>query len=142
MVNKKQIDLVDLITKKFDEQDQRLTKKFDEQDKKLDSKFAEQDKKNNQGFGVLSKKIDQQFESQFIKWFNKGYEEVVAPALESLEQDLKLEMKSVRKEMNSGFNKVNAKIDAHDRRTDHLATQVGDHEKRIKKLESKRVVTA
>ncbi|MBI2593873.1 hypothetical protein HYW44_04500 [Candidatus Daviesbacteria bacterium] len=95
-------------------------------------------------------------EEKFIRLFNLGFEQVVAPAMESMEEELRLEMKGLKKEMGGlkeeteglkkemkqGFKRVNAKIDSHDRRTDNLETQIGDHEKRIKNLESKRGLTA
>ena len=86
---------------------------------------------------IIEKTLDKKFEEKFIRMFNLGFEQVMVPALQSLENELKLEIKGVRKEI----EKVGPRIDSHDRRTDHLATQVGDYEKRIKKLESKRVVT-
>lgn len=95
-------------------------------------------------------------EEKFIRLFNLGFEQVVVPAMEDMEEELKLEMgglkeeteglkevtEGLKKEMKQGFKKLNAKIDSHDRRADNSATQVGDHEKRIRKLESKRVFTA
>lgn len=84
---------------------------------------------------VIEQTLDRKFDEKFIPLFNQGFEQLVMPALEDLENGL-------RKEMKEGFDKVNTRLDAHDRRTDHLAIQVGDHEKRLKKLKSKRVVAA
>lgn len=56
-------------------------------------------------------------------------QELVVPAMDDLE-----------KEMNKGFDKVNSKLDNLEGRLDTHAIQLDSHEKRLKKLEAKRVV--
>lgn len=83
--------------------------------------------KLEQGFDELGQRIDKKFEENFIKMFNKGFEEVVAPVLEEIEDEMK-----------DGFKMVNSRLDNINRRLDTEVVKVADHEKRIKRLESKR----
>lgn len=62
-------------------------------------------------------------EQQFIRLFNKGFEEVVLPAMEEMEG-------SILEKMSAGFERMERRIDA-------LAMKLDEHEKKIKKLENK-----
>lgn len=80
--------------------------------------------------------MDDKTKQDFILLFNQGFEEVVVPRLEELDETID----KLDKKMDKGFAGVNSKIDNINRRLDTMAFQVGDHEKRIKKLESKSVI--
>ena len=58
-------------------------------------------------------------EEQLMRVFNRGFEELVIPALEDLE------------------NKMNVRFDRIERRLDDLALRVSDLEKKNKRLEPK-----
>lgn len=79
-------------------------------------------------------------EEKFIRLFNLGFEQVVAPALDELE-------KEVKREMNNRFDTVDTRFDNLERKVDRIAgkqldhdNQFTNHEKRLKRLEVKRVV--
>ena len=81
----------------------------------------------DQGF----KNIRESLEEDMIRIFNQGFEEVVLPNIERLDDS----MATVK----TGLEKVEARLERVENRLDFLVDQVGDHDIRIKKLERKPV---
>ena len=74
---------------------------------------------------IVEDLLDRKFEEKFIPLFNQGFEEVVVPQLEILEE-----------KMDKGFKQVNSKFDSINRRLDDHSIKSTDQDRRIKKLEN------
>lgn len=89
-------------------------------------------------------------EQKFILLFNRGFEEVVLPAIENMGEEIKSELKAdfkkeiggLKLDVNSlkaGYERMEHKLDIIVSRQLTDESTLGDHAKRIKKLETKRV---
>lgn len=73
------------------------------------------------------KLMDAAFKRNFIKWFNRGFEEVVSPRIDDLEDGLdgvKTELKSLKHQ-----------FDRLDRKSDFLHNKVNEDSQKIANLE-------
>lgn len=89
------------------------------------------DDKFKADFRVLFK---QQFEENFIKWFNRGFDEVISPALNDISNDVKT-LQTEAESLKVGQNRIENKLDL-------VSDQVIDHDSRIKKMETPKTVVA
>ena len=74
---------------------------------------------------ILEDLLDRKFEEKFILLFNQGFEEVVMPRLEDLENEQK-----------KGFKQLSANFDNINRRSDNHSLKLSNHETRLNKLEN------
>lgn len=79
---------------------------------------------------ILEEVLDRKFEEKFIPLLNQGFEQVIMPRLEEMDERLD--------GMEKGFKQINSKLDNINRRLDSDSTKIGDHDRRIKKLENAR----
>ncbi|OGE31808.1 hypothetical protein A2631_01605 [Candidatus Daviesbacteria bacterium RIFCSPHIGHO2_01_FULL_44_29] len=77
--------------------------------------------------------MDEKTKEDFIKLFNQGFEEMVLPQFEEIRED----MASMRKEMatQTDINRLERKID-------HLLDKSGDHENRLKRIETLPIIAS
>lgn len=72
--------------------------------------------------------------------FTEAFHEVVVPVL----QDFKAEVKAEFKEVKDNIDKLDNKVEMYTRKfvqvTDHHGDKLDNHEKRIRRLESKRIL--
>lgn len=101
-------------------------------EKILDQKFAEQDKrfaKQDDKLEELTRKVtklDETLDERMIRLFNQGFEEVIAPVMEDTEKELGIR-----------FDIIEAKMDSMERKLDHFADQVTDHNQTLKRHDSR-----
>ena len=87
--------------------------------------------------------MDSKQEEKFIQLINQGIQEVVIPAMASMEQKLKSEFRKeikasegrIRNEVNKRFDEVNQKLDRLDRRDARLADDQVDLRTRLRRVE-------
>ena len=73
--------------------------------------------------------MDEKAKKDFILLINQGFEEVIAPRIEELKEEIKTGFEAVKKNSNQII-----------KRQTYSEDTLEDHEKRLRKLESKRIL--
>jgi hypothetical protein len=81
--------------------------------------------------------MDKKQKDEFISIVNQGFQEVMIPALENMEERLKndLASKGNLKDLSAQISSLDRKFEAQQDRLDRHGKQIEDHTKRIKSLE-------
>lgn len=79
--------------------------------------------------------MDKKQKDEFINIVNQGFQEVMIPALESMEERMMNSFASSTKDLSAQINTLDRKFEAQQNRLDRQGKQIEDHTKRIKNLE-------
>ncbi len=80
---------------------------------------------------ALTQVIKEQFEENFIRLFNEGFEAVVMPNIERLGNKID--------KLDQRVDRLGNRVDQMDRKLDKFSADVINHETRVKKLESAKI---
>lgn len=84
--------------------------------------------------------MEKRQKDETLDLFAEAFHEVVVPALE----DIKTEIKELKTDLTSQIDRLDNKVEMYTRKfvqvTDHQGDKLDNHEKRIKRLESKRIL--